>query len=84
MTEPQELVVYQDLKNKSHYLSLQDQLRFMIQPDLRREYESYITQQATASGYKGLVPGNWQEIKDPILANLYWYFQDKSKIAVSS
>ncbi|MTJ53504.1 hypothetical protein FJR38_13065 [Anabaena sp. UHCC 0253] len=77
--EPKELVFYQELKNKSHYLSLRDQLRFIIEPKLRKEYESYITEQATNSGYNGLVAGNWQEIADLTLANLYWYFQDKSK-----
>jgi hypothetical protein len=80
--EPRELVVYQKLKNKSHYSSLKDQLRFLIQPNLRKQYESYITEQATNSGYHGLVPGNWQEITDLTLANLYWYFQDKSKTVV--
>jgi hypothetical protein len=54
----------------------------MIQPELRQKYESYITQEATNSGYNGLVPGNWQEIADLTLANLYWYFQDKNKTTV--
>ncbi|TAE59348.1 MAG: hypothetical protein EAZ87_09905 [Nostocales cyanobacterium] len=75
--EPGELIVYQELKDKSHYLALRDQLKLMIQPKLRQKYESYITEQAINSGYNGLVPGNWQEITDLTLANLYWYFQNK-------
>ena len=55
------------------------QLKFMIKPDSRRDYEDYITQQATATGYKGLVPSNWQEIPDFTVANLHHYFQDKNK-----
>jgi hypothetical protein len=51
----------------------------MIKPDSRRDYEDYITQQATATGYKGLVPSNWQEIPDFTVANLYHYFQGKNK-----
>jgi hypothetical protein len=51
----------------------------MIKPDSRRDYEDYITQQATATGYKGLVPSNWQEIPDFTVANLHHYFQDKNK-----
>jgi hypothetical protein len=71
---PPEQLLYKDLKRKSHYLSLRDQLKFMIEPDLRREHESYISQQATASGLKALAPSNWQEIPDLTVANLYWYF----------
>jgi hypothetical protein len=77
-----EQLLYKDLKRKSHYLSLRDQLKFMIEPDLRREHESYISQQATASGLKALAPSNWQEIPDLTVANLYWYFQGKQEALV--
>ena len=79
---PPEQLLYKDLKRKSHYLSLRDQLKFMIEPDLRREHESYISQQATASGLKALAPSNWQEIPDLTVANLYWYFQGKQEAQV--
>ena len=57
---PPELLFYENLKQKSHLVSLRDQLKFMLKPDLRRGHESYISQQATASGYKALAPSNWQ------------------------
>jgi hypothetical protein len=76
---PAEQLLYENLKQKSHYLSLRDQLKFMVKPDLRREHESYISQQATASGYKALAPSNWQEISDLTVANLYWYFKGKQE-----
>lgn len=75
VAEPEEQLLYENLKQKSHYLSLRDQLQFMLKPDLRQNHESYISQQATASGYKALAPSNWQEIPDLTVANLYWYFK---------
>ncbi|NEU76881.1 hypothetical protein PI95_031380 [Hassallia byssoidea VB512170] len=75
---PLELLLYENLKQKSHSASLRDQLKFMLKPDLRQGHESYISQQATASGYKALAPSNWQEIPDFTVANLYWYFKHKS------
>jgi hypothetical protein len=79
VAEPEEQLLYENLKQKSHYLSLRDQLKFMVKPDLRRGHESYISQQAPASGLNALAPSNWQEIPDLTVANLYWYFKDKQK-----
>lgn len=79
VTEPKELLLYETLRQKSHYTSLHNQLQFIIKPDSRRDYEDYITQKATATGYKGLVASNWQEIPDLTVANLYHYFEDKKK-----
>jgi hypothetical protein len=75
---PPEVLLYQKLKQKSHSASLRDQLKFMLKPNLRQGHESYISQQATASGYKALAPSNWQEIPDFTVANLYWYFKHQS------
>jgi len=75
VAEPEEQLLYENLKQKSHYLSLRDQLQFMLKPDLRRTHESYISQKATASSYKALAPSNWHEIPDLTVANLYWYFK---------
>lgn len=75
IAEPEEQLLYEKLKQKSHYQSLRDQLQFMIKPDLRRGHESYISQQAIATNYKALAPSNWQEIPDLTVANLYWYFK---------
>ncbi len=77
--EPEEQLLYENLKPKSHYLSLRDQLKFMVKPDLRREHESYVSQQAAASGLKALAPSNWQAIPDLTVANLYWYFKGKQQ-----
>ncbi len=79
VAEPEELLLYDNLKQKSHYQSLRYQLLFMVKPDLRCEHEFYITQQATASNYKGLAPLNWQQIPDLTVANLYWYFKQKNQ-----
>ena len=76
---PPELLLYENLKKKSHSASLRDQLKFILKPDLRQGHESYISQQATASGYKALAHANWQEIPDFSVANLYWYFKDKQE-----
>ncbi len=58
---PPEVLLYEKLKQKSHSASLRDQLKFILKPNLRQGHESYISQQATASGYKALAPSNWQE-----------------------
>lgn len=70
-----------DLKQKSHYESLRDQLRFIVKPDLRRRHEAYISQQAPAASYKALAPSNWQEVPDFTVANLYYYFKAKEESA---
>ncbi|HEY9902385.1 MAG TPA: hypothetical protein V6D43_08160 [Candidatus Sericytochromatia bacterium] len=79
VAEPEEQLLYENLKQKSHYVSLRDQLKFMVKPDLRRTHESYISQQAIASNYKALAPSNWEAIPDLTVANLYWYFKDKQQ-----
>jgi len=75
LAAPPEQLVYENLKQKSHPLSLELQLKFMITPQLRLEYESYISQQATLAGYKALIPSNLQQASDLAVANLYWYFK---------
>jgi len=67
--------LYENLKQKSHFLSLRDQLAFALARELRPEYEWYISQQAIATGYQALAPSNWQEISDLTVANLYYYFK---------
>ncbi|MBD1902785.1 hypothetical protein NDI44_11830 [Trichocoleus sp. DQ-A3] len=72
---PPEHLLYENLKQKSHFVSLCNQLQFMMQPELRREPESYISQQAAIAGYKTLVPSNLQKASNLAVANLYWYFK---------
>jgi glutaredoxin-related protein len=75
VAEPEEMALYENLQQKSHFKSLRDQLRFLIKPSLRQQHESYISQKANTSGYKALAPSSWQEVNDLTVANLYWYFQ---------
>ncbi|MBD1927487.1 hypothetical protein H6F74_14725 [Trichocoleus sp. FACHB-90] len=72
---PPEELLYENLKQKSHPQSLRNQLQFMMQPELRREPESYISQQAAIAGYKTLVSSNLQKASNLAVANLYWYFK---------
>ncbi|NES25138.1 MAG: hypothetical protein F6K41_41085 [Symploca sp. SIO3E6] len=75
LAEPPEQSLYKNLEQKSHFASLLNQLQFMIKPELRREQEVYITQQAAIAGYKSLVPDNLERASNLAVANLYWYFQ---------
>ncbi len=47
VAEPEEIALYENLQQKSHFKSLRDQLRFLIKPSLRQQHESYISQKAT-------------------------------------
>ncbi|HEY9298078.1 MAG TPA: hypothetical protein VIQ31_17315 [Phormidium sp.] len=71
--------LYESLKQKSHFLSLRDQLTFAVSPEIRRRYEFYVSQQAIATGYQALAASNWQEISDLTVANLYHFFQIREK-----
>ncbi|MEH1835728.1 MAG: hypothetical protein V7L29_27660 [Nostoc sp.] len=81
LAEPPEQLVYESLTEKSHFYSLRDQLLFIFEPELRREYEFYISEQAVITGYQTLVTSNLQQASDLTVANLYYYFniRDKSK-----
>lgn len=75
LTAPPEQLIYENLKQKSHPQSLELQLKFMMSPQLRLEYESYVTQQAASVGYKALISQNLQQASNLAVANLYWYFK---------
>lgn len=74
LVAPPEQSLYENLKQKSHFLSLRDQIIFMMQPTLRKEAEIYITQQAHLHNYKAL-SSNLQQASNLAVANLYWYFK---------
>jgi hypothetical protein len=76
---PTEKLLYENLQQKSHFYSLRDQLVFMIEPDKRQDYESYISQQAATVGHRTLVPANLQQASNLAVANLYWYFKVRDK-----
>ncbi|MFN6527330.1 hypothetical protein [Nostoc sp. ChiSLP03a] len=81
LAEPPEQLVYESLAEKSHFYSLRDQLLFLFEPELRQEYEFYISEHAAITGYKTLVTSNLQQASDLTIGNLYYYFKvrDKSK-----
>ncbi|MEI3652275.1 MAG: hypothetical protein V6D39_20350 [Dolichospermum lemmermannii FEM_B0920] len=85
---PPEQISYENIAEKSHFYSLRDQLLFMFAPELRREYENYVSQQAANSGYRTLVTSNLQQASDLTVANLFHYFNirdgsqaDESKVS---
>lgn len=76
---PSEQLRYENLHQKSHYYSLLDQLAFMIEPELRQDYESYISQQAAIGGSRTLIPSKLKQASNLAIANLYWYFKVRDK-----
>lgn len=75
LIELPEQSLYKDLKQTSHFLSLREQLRFTIKPELRRDYEFYIGERLQAAGYRALAASNWQEVSHGAVASLYWYLK---------
>ena len=73
---PEEIKLYENAKAISHFAALQDNLKFTIQPELRKDYENYVTQQALKSNRPALTPSNWEEIPNLTLANMYWYLKN--------
>ena len=76
---PEELL-YEQLKEKSNRESLLAQLRFLMEPELRRKWESDISEKAAAAGYKTLVPSNLEKASNMTVANLYYYFKFKKQL----
>ena len=76
--KPIELTQYEELQEKSHYLSLVDQLKFKVLPELRKKPEIYVSDRATDSGHN-ILAKNITVTSDLSLANLYWYFQAKEE-----
>ena len=77
LQKPSPFELYQELKAQSHFVALKDQLKFILKPELRSEYESYIIQKAIALNFKGLALTNWKEVPDLTVANLYYSFKEK-------
>jgi hypothetical protein len=72
---PSEQILYETLKEKSHFPALCDVLRLMIDTEIRREYETYINKEAEQAGHKVLVMSNLEQMSNLSVSNLYWYFQ---------
>ncbi len=75
LAAPPEQLLYENLKPKSHPQSLLAQLKFMMKPELRSEYELYVSQHSAIAGYKTLVSSNLHQASNLAVANLYWYFK---------
>ena len=73
---PPEEALYETLRSQTDFRGLRDQLRFMIKPESRQEYEVAINHLAPKAGYSALVPSTWQDASDLTVANLYWYFSN--------
>lgn len=73
--EVPEQEIYDDIKPKSHFDSLRDQLQLMAMPELRLKYEHYVVEKAQSSGHKALKLEVLNQSSDMAIANLYHYFQ---------
>jgi len=76
---PPEIQLYESLKQKSHPQSLLDQMRLMMQPELRQQYELYVSQQSAIAQHKTLTQPNLQQASNLAVANLYWYFKHREQ-----
>jgi acyl carrier protein len=76
---PDEQLFYENLKPKSHFSSLRTQLKLMLAPLRRPEYENYIIKQGEIAGHKSLVSSNLQKASDFAVANLFYYFRVRDK-----
>ena len=74
--EVPEQKIYEELKPKSHFDSLRDQLKLMASPELRLKYEYEVVEKAQASGHKALKADVVKQSSDMAIANLYHYFQE--------
>ena len=73
--EVSEQKTYEELKPKSHFASLRDQLKLMASPDLRLKYEYEVVEKAQASGHKAIKADVVKQASDMAIVNLYHYFQ---------
>jgi len=74
--EVPEQKIYDEIKPKSHFDSLRDQLQLMALPELRLKYEREVAEKAQASGHKALKLEALNQSSDMAIANLYHYFQE--------
>ena len=71
---PPEKSIYEELKEKSHFDSLEAQLHFLMSPQKRHKCEEYINLQAIAHNHGILGRSNLQQASDMAVANLFYYF----------
>lgn len=75
IVEPYEFKLYQELQEKSYYVSLRHQLLWLMQPELRKECEKYVIQQAKNTGFQMFNTTSLSQASHMTVANLYWYFK---------
>ncbi|MEG4319881.1 MULTISPECIES: hypothetical protein [unclassified Microcoleus] len=76
---PDEQLVYENLRPKSHFYALRTQLELMLDPQRRENYEDYIIEQGHIAGHKSLVSSNLEKASDFAVANLFYYFRVRDK-----
>lgn len=72
---PEEQLVYENLRPKSHFYALRTQLELRLDPQRRKEYENYIIEQGEIASHKSLVSSNLEKASDLAVANLFYYFR---------
>ncbi|VXD23731.1 hypothetical protein [Planktothrix paucivesiculata] len=73
--KPPEQIFYENIREKSHSSSLEQQLKFLMRSTLRKEAEIYVSENAENFGYRTLNLANLEKSSNLTVANLYWYFK---------
>ncbi|MGL5133080.1 MAG: hypothetical protein ACRC78_11165, partial [Planktothrix sp.] len=55
--------------------SLEQQLKFLMRSDLRKQAEIYVSENAENFGYRTLNLAHLEKSSNLTVANLYWYFK---------
>ncbi len=77
---PLEQTLYEELQPKSNAVTLCNQLRLMMAPEMRLEYASVISQQAQSNGLEALTIDKLQAVSNYTMASLYHYFQPEEGV----
>lgn len=73
--KPPEQIFYENIREKSHSSSLEQQLKFLMRSTLRKEAEIYVSENAKNFGYRTLNLAHLEKSSNLTVANLYWYFK---------
>jgi len=75
ISTPLEQLLYEELRVTSSNASLRAQMRMMMAPNLRSDYELVIRDRSHTKGLKSLTADNLKMTSDAAIANLYNYLQ---------
>jgi hypothetical protein len=81
--EVSEALFYQQMRATSHFSALKDQLRLLLDPDLRQQYQEFIIHHAVEKGWTAITLDNLRSASCLTIANLYHYFH-AGQVAQSS